>query len=96
MALSACRTGVGWLRTLKLGHRQPNPTLIWGNNMGSILLAKHPTTHQNIVIYYHYIRNKVATKQVVLVWILTATMVADVMTKGLNGPKHAGFSATVN
>ncbi|KAK4704691.1 hypothetical protein P7C70_g1518, partial [Phenoliferia sp. Uapishka_3] len=98
MGLSACAMEVVWLRALfsELGFRQPGPTLIRGDNMGSISLAKHPTAHQrtkHIAIHYHFTRDKVATKEVVLRWIPTAEMVADVMTKGLDAGKHRGFSA---
>ncbi|KAK4695272.1 putative transposase, partial [Phenoliferia sp. Uapishka_3] len=98
MGLSACAMEVVWLRALfsELGFRQLEPTLIRGDNMGSISLAKHPTAHQrtkHIAIHYHFTRDKVATKEVVLKWIPTADMVADVMTKGLDAGKHKGFSA---
>ncbi|KAK4700455.1 hypothetical protein P7C70_g5791, partial [Phenoliferia sp. Uapishka_3] len=98
MGLSACAMEVVWLRALfsELGFRQPEATLIRGDNMGSISLAKHPTAHQrtkHIAIHYHFTRDKVATKEVVLRWIPTAEMVADVMTKGLDAGKHRGFSA---
>lgn len=63
MALSACAMKVVWLRALfsELGFRQPSATLIRGDNMGSISLAKHPTAHQrtkHIAIHYHYTRDK--------------------------------------
>ncbi|KAK4700421.1 hypothetical protein P7C70_g5826, partial [Phenoliferia sp. Uapishka_3] len=98
MGLSACAMEVVWLRALfsELGFCQPAATLIRGDNMGSISLAKHPTAHQrtkHIAIHYHFTRDKVTTKEVVLQWIPTADMVADVMTKGLDAGKHKGFSA---
>ncbi|KAK4699290.1 hypothetical protein P7C70_g6971, partial [Phenoliferia sp. Uapishka_3] len=98
MGLSACAMEVVWLRALfsELGFRQPDTTLIRGDNMGSISLAKHPTAHQrtkHIAIHYHFTRDKVSTKEVILKWIPTADMVADVMTKGLDAGKHKGFAS---
>ena len=96
MALSLCAMEVIWLRAIldELRFRQLEPTLIRGNNQGSISLAKHPSAHQrtkHISLHYHFTRHHVATKELVLQWIPTRSMVADVMTKGLDGILHHHF-----
>ena len=71
------------------------PTLIRGDNTGSLLLASHPTSHsrtKHIAIHYHFTRELVANGTVVLKWVPTADIVADVFTKGLDKKKHELFT----
>jgi hypothetical protein len=71
------------------------PTLIYGDNQGSLALAENPEFHQrtkHVDIQYHYIRQQVEEGNVQLSYKKTADMVADGMTKPLNGPKHAIFT----
>ncbi|GAA5883512.1 hypothetical protein JCM1840_004243 [Sporobolomyces johnsonii] len=87
-----------WLRQLlrEMGYPTPRPTLIRGDNSGSLLLASHPTSHsrtKHIAIHYHFTRELVEDGTVVLQWVPTADMVADVFTKGLPKVKHVLFTA---
>ena len=97
MTLLACAMEVVWAPALlsELFHLKAVPTLIRGDNMGSISLSKHPTLHQrmsHIAVHYHYTHDNVTTKENVLKWIPTATKVADVMNKGLDERAHTtGF-----
>ncbi|SGZ31712.1 BQ5605_C045g12237 [Microbotryum silenes-dioicae] len=73
----------------KLGHPVPGPVVIYGNNQGSLALAQHPTNHQgsrHVRISEHYVRERVAEKEIDVVYIATADMFADIFTKAL-GPK---------
>ena len=93
MGLSACAREAIWLRALfsELSFAQPNGTTIRGDNKGLLMLAAHPSNHQrtkHINIHYHFTRERVATKEIILEWISMEDMTADVLTKGLGSVKH--------
>ncbi|KAG4036076.1 hypothetical protein PC123_g28356 [Phytophthora cactorum] len=57
---------------------------IYEDNQGSIALAKNPEFHKrtkHIDIRYHFVREKVEDGQVVLQYVSTTDMLADIMTK---------------
>ncbi|GAA5972159.1 hypothetical protein JCM3765_007763, partial [Sporobolomyces pararoseus] len=98
MALSEAAREAIWLRQLlkELGYEVSKPTLIRGDNSGSLLLASHPTSHsrtKHIAIHYHFTRELVNDNTVVLKWVPTDEMVADVFTKGLPRVKHVIFTS---
>ncbi|GAA5875049.1 hypothetical protein JCM1840_001750 [Sporobolomyces johnsonii] len=98
MGLSEAVREALWLRQVlrELGYPTPRPTLIRGDNQGSLLLASHPTSHsrtKHIAIHYHFTRELVEDGTVALQWVPTADMVADVFTKGLPKVKHMLFTA---
>jgi hypothetical protein len=97
--LSNAAREAAWLRLLlkELNYEggDVKPTLIYGDNQGSLALAENPEFHQrtkHVDIQYHYIRQQVEEGNVQLAYKKTADMVADGMTKPLNGPKHAIFT----
>ena len=82
-----------WLRTLltELGMAPVDTTTLHGDNQGSIALASDPTNHsraKHIDIRYHFVRERIASKDIRLVYIPTRDMVADIMTKALARPAH--------
>ncbi|GAA5990581.1 hypothetical protein JCM11641_007793, partial [Rhodosporidiobolus odoratus] len=97
IALSEAAREMLWLRQLlrELGFDTTTPLLIRGDNSGSLLLANHPTSHsrtKHIAVHYHFTRELVEEGKIVLKWVPTDEMVADVFTKGLAGVKHALFT----
>ncbi|SGZ06990.1 BQ5605_C031g10985 [Microbotryum silenes-dioicae] len=73
----------------ELGHPVPGPVVIYGDNQGALALAQHPTNHQgsrHVRISEHYVRERVAEKEIDVVYIATADMFANIFTKAL-GPK---------
>ena len=90
MALHAATQEAMWLKHLfkELGFPQ-NAVTIKGDNRGSIRLAENPILHgrcKHIDIKHHFIREKVKSKDILLEWISTSEMAADIMTKPL-GPQ---------
>jgi len=82
-----------WLRSLlrELELLKAGPTLIRGDNQGSIALGKNPEHHQrtkHIDIQYHFVRQQVALKTVMFLYIPTSLMIADVLTKPLERVRH--------
>ncbi|GAA5991478.1 hypothetical protein JCM11641_002053 [Rhodosporidiobolus odoratus] len=99
IALSEAAREMVWLRQLlrELGYKTSSPSLIRGDNSGSLVLANHPTSHsrtKHIAVHYHFTRELVEEGKIVLKWVPTDEMVANVFTKGLGllGVKHALFT----
>jgi len=90
MALTHTTKEAVWLRTLtELGFEQVTTTL-YEDNQSSIALAKNPVHHartKHIDIQYHFIREKINSSDVELVYLPTEDMVADALTKPLPRPK---------
>ena len=68
---------------------------LYGDNQGSIALAKNPVNHQkskHIDIKYHFLRSEVSSGRMNLVYVPTHDNVADVFTKGLGRVKVKEFA----
>ena len=65
---------------------QEEPTIIKEDNQGAIALSKnskyHPRT-KHIDIKYHFIRDKIVKKELILDYCPTEEMLADLLTKPL-------------
>ena len=97
-ALTGAAREAAWLRGLldDFGYQRNDirPTLIHGDNQGSLSLAGNPTHHQrskHIDIENHCIRGKTENSRVTLNYVPTDEMAADGLTKGLTANRHAGF-----
>jgi hypothetical protein len=75
----------------ELGYPQDSPTVLHSDNQGSITLMSHLANHQcmkHINVHYHFTRECVESKELVLKWVPTRRMITDVLTKGLDGVLH--------
>ena len=91
VALSAATQEVIWLRRLftDVGVPPEGPTIIHEDNQGAIAMAKNPVGHartKHIDIRHHFVREGVQNGAIVLKYIATDEMIADMLTKPL--PKH--------
>ena len=91
VALSAATQEVIWLRRLltDVGVPPEGPTVVHEDNQGAIAMAKNPVGHartKHIDIRYHFVREGVQNGAIVLKYIATDEMIADMLTKPL--PKH--------
>ena len=82
-----------WLRSLffKLGFTQVLPTMIWGDNEGSIAMMKNPQFHKrskHIGLQYHSIREQVHKGEIIVKNCRTQNQTMDVLTKPLPHAKH--------
>jgi len=85
-----------WLRTLLslIGYPQNNPTLIRCDNMGAMSLIRNPVFHsctKHIDVKHHYVRDRVEVRDIDFEYVPTTLNFADVLTKGLDRPKHWRF-----
>ena len=115
MALSEATQEAIWLKAFlcELGEMSSDAAVkIFEDNQGSIALAKNPEHHKrtkHIDIRYHFVREKVEDGQVILEYISTLDMLADIMTKpipatqfcvlrgklGIQGPRAVESSGSV-
>jgi hypothetical protein len=94
MSLSAAVQEIIWLKKMlsNLKIYPESKVKIYQDNQGAIALAKNPIFHQrtkHIDIKYHFVREKVESGEVELVYVPTVMMQADFMTKNLPKPKFA-------
>jgi hypothetical protein len=94
-----------WFRRLlvDLGEDIDEPTVIYGDNQSSIAIAENPAMHKrskHIDIRYHFTRQQVEFKNIVVRYTPNDIMVADDMTKSLDKIKkeqmvHMLFNADI-
>ena len=78
---------------------QEGPELmIREDNQSCIKMTKNPVNHgraKHIDIKYHHIRDEVKRGEVKLEYCETTVMLADIMTKGLHGPRHKDLTTAL-
>ena len=78
---------------------EPGPDLvIREDNQSCIKMTKNPVNHgraKHIDIKYHHIHDEVKRGEVQLEYCETSVMMADIMTKGLSGPRHKDLTTAL-
>jgi hypothetical protein len=95
-ALCAATCEAIWLRRLlkDAGKEQKNPTSIKSDNQSTIKLAYNPVFHKNtkhIDTQFHFVREKIQSKEIVVEYCKTCDNVADIFTKPLARVKFELF-----
>ena len=90
IALASTAQESVWLQQLlaDIKKEPPKKMVIFEDNQSAISIARNPQFHgrsKHIGIKYHYIREQVGNGKVELEYCRTNDMLADCMTKGLNG-----------
>jgi Reverse transcriptase (RNA-dependent DNA polymerase) len=93
VALSEAGREATWLRNLygELGYPQKEPTMIKGDNEGSVVLTHNPQFHQrtkHIAIRHHWVRDLVTDNVLDIQNCRDPEQTADILTKALPKPKH--------
>ena len=91
LALSESTKEAIWLRRLlsDIGCGSEEPTVIFEDNQGAIEISKNAKFHnrtKHIDVRFHFIREKVLSNEVKVIYLSTEEMLADVM-KGTNERK---------
>ena len=91
VALSAATQEAIWLRRLlaDVGEPLEDPIVINEDNQGAIAIAKNPVGHartKHIDMRYHFVREGVQNGAIILKYVASGDMIADILTKPL--PKH--------
>jgi hypothetical protein len=92
VAASAGGKEVVWMRRLlqDLGRRQDQPTELFIDNQSAIKLVRNPEFHQrtkHIDVKFHFIRDLQENQLINATYINTENQLADLLTKGLDGPR---------
>ena len=93
VALSEAGREACWLRNLheELKQKQNSPTLIKGDNNGSITMARNPQFHKqskHIATCWHWVQDLVQDGSVMIESCYDPQQTADVLTKPLARQKH--------
>jgi hypothetical protein len=93
VALSEAAREAYWLRNLyeALGFAQQTPTMIKGDNNGSISMARNPQFHnraKHIAVRYHRVRDAIGDGIIKIESCRDPEQTADVLTKALHHFKH--------
>jgi len=96
VALSTATQEGIWLRRLliNLDLKPSSPTVIFEDNQGVIDLSKNPKHHdrtKHIDVSHHFVRERVASNEIAVVYCPTDEMAADILTKGLSTIKFHKF-----
>ena len=88
VALSSATQEAVWLRRLMkdLGRQMDAPATIYEDNQGAIELAKNARFHnrtKHIDICHHFVRERVVSNEIRVIYCPTEDMIADIMTNGL-------------
>ena len=65
------------------------PPMLWCDNVSALALASNPIFHartKHIEVDYHYIREKVLSKELKVHFISTLDQIADIFTKAISSP----------
>ncbi|CAL9004052.1 unnamed protein product [Prunus brigantina] len=90
-ALAHCAADSFWIRQLlrDLYISIPEAPILHSDNLSALALSANPVLHSRIKhleIDYHFIREKVQSKDLVIQYVPTDEQVADILTKGLHSP----------
>ncbi|CDO77611.1 hypothetical protein BN946_scf184946.g3 [Trametes cinnabarina] len=97
MAMSAAASEIAWLRALltELGFPPSGPTPLYVDNQSAIASANVQTSHactKHIDIHYHFIRERIASNEVVVNHCPSEDNLADALTKALPRPRHQALT----
>ncbi|MHC6131856.1 Ty1/Copia family ribonuclease HI, partial [Serratia marcescens] len=92
IAATSCCTQVVWMREYlkNFGVFQDGPISIKCDNSSAINISKNPVQHsrtKHISIRYHFLKEKVSEKEIILDFVPTKEQLADIFTKPL--PREA-------
>jgi hypothetical protein len=90
-----------WIQVLlrELGIPQPRSPILWCDNIGATYLTANPHFHRrtkHVEVDYHFVRERVASRQLDVRLISTKDQVADIMTKPLLGPAFNKICSNLN
>jgi hypothetical protein len=100
-ALANATAEIMWIQTLlaELKLAQPSATSLWCDNLGATYLSADPVFHvrtKHIEVDYHFVRERVARKQLNIRFISSKDQITDEFTKTLPLPKLKNFQYNLN
>jgi histone deacetylase 1/2 len=100
-SMANATTGVIWLQSLlaELGVKLKESPCLWCDNLGATYLSANPVFHaraKHIEIDFHFVRERVARRQLQVRFISTKDQIADGFTKALPTSKFEDFKYNLN
>jgi histone deacetylase 1/2 len=90
-----------WVQSLlrELGISQVRVPILWCDNIGATYLSSNPVFHartKHIEVDFHFVRERVAQKQLQIKFISTKDQIADIFTKPLPLPAFESCQRNLN
>ncbi|KAI5312565.1 hypothetical protein L3X38_041738 [Prunus dulcis] len=90
-ALANTAADLSWIRQVFLDLKMflPDAPIMYCDNLSALALSSNPVYHSRIKhldIDFHFVREKVQRKDLIVQYIPTEEQIADVFTKGLHSP----------
>ncbi|BBN67240.1 hypothetical protein Prudu_20S000300 [Prunus dulcis] len=90
-ALAHCAADISWIRQVlcDLHMIVPEAPLLHSDNLSALALSANPVFHSRIKhldVDFHFIRERVQSKDLIVQYVPTDEQVADILTKGLHSP----------
>ena len=83
----------------ELGISQARPPSLWCDNIGATYLSANPIFHRrtkHVEVDYHFVRERVSTRQLDVRFISSKDQLADIMTKPLPASSFSHFRRNLN
>lgn len=98
MAASDATSEIVWLCALltELGIKQTEPTVLYTDSQSAIAAANREVPHartKHIDIHYHFVRERIASHEVMVNHCTSEENAADLFTKAFPRPRHEDLVA---
>uniref|UniRef100_A0A2N9FHR1 Reverse transcriptase Ty1/copia-type domain-containing protein n=1 Tax=Fagus sylvatica TaxID=28930 RepID=A0A2N9FHR1_FAGSY len=100
-ALANAVAEVKWLQSLlhELGQSSSSSPVLWCDNIGATYLSTNPVFHaqtKHIEIDFHFVRDMVASKTLLVKFLSTHDQLVDLLTKPLSSPQFVLLRSKLN
>jgi hypothetical protein len=100
-AIANATAEIIWIQALleELGLVKHRAAALWCDNLGTTYMSANPVFHartKHVEIDYHFVRERVASKQLIIRFISTGDQIADGFTKAISAQKLKKLQYNLN